>query len=151
MANNEFGPEPDGNGPVSVMVTLGRLGAARQLAAATARRMGMRPSLIPDTIIAINEITTNAVTHGRAPARLRIWRDNGDLVVEVRDRGHWTNPATVVAGDLSADLPLKPVPGGRGLWIARTIARTLTADTTADTAMSTANASTRVTLRFALT
>ncbi|MFI6480913.1 ATP-binding protein [Nonomuraea sp. NPDC050663] len=135
-----LGPEAEPLGQVSAVVTLARLTDLRELAAATAHRLGMRASAVPDVLIAINEIATNAVTHGRAPAWLRIWGEAGDLVVEVRDSGHWRDAALA---ELPSELPPETVPGGRGLWIARAVARTLTVDTD--------RFGTRVTLRFALT
>ncbi|MBA2890722.1 ATP-binding protein [Nonomuraea soli] len=135
----KLGPGAEPLGLVSAGVTLAQLTDVRELAAATAYQLGMRADAVPDVLIAINEIATNAVTHGRAPARVRIWRESSDLVVEVRDAGHWPGAARA---ELPSDLPPETVPGGRGLWIARAVARTLAVDTD--------RSGTRVTLRFAL-
>jgi anti-sigma regulatory factor (Ser/Thr protein kinase) len=64
--------------------------------------------------VAVNEIATNALVHGRPPATLRIRRERDRLVCEVSDRGAGIKDA--LAGRLR---PSPDALGGRGLWLAR--------------------------------
>ncbi|GAA4038669.1 ATP-binding protein [Nonomuraea soli] len=120
--------------------TLARLSSVRAFAADSARSFGMKASALPDVLIAINEIVTNAVTHGQEPAQVRMWREADDLVVEVHDGGRWTDAAQL--SDRPPDLPADTSPGGRGLWIARAVADLVM--------VGTGDTGTRVTLRFTL-
>ncbi|MGY2064555.1 anti-sigma factor RsbA family regulatory protein [Blastococcus sp. SYSU DS0619] len=72
--------------------------------------------LIEDFLLAVDEMTSNGLRHGRRPVGLRLWTAPGELVCTIRDAG--TGPADPFAGygpahgaDLSA--------GGMGLWLAR--------------------------------
>jgi anti-sigma regulatory factor (Ser/Thr protein kinase) len=67
-------------------------------------------------VIAVNEITTNAVVHGRPPAVLRVWTSADDVLCEVRDAGHGIDDE--FAGQV---LPVPDSVGGRGLWLARVL------------------------------
>lgn len=73
------------------------------------------PEPAADLLVALSEIVTNAIVHGRAPVTVRAWRSPGSLVVAVSDRG--TGPADPLAGYT------RPGPerrtGGLGLWLAR--------------------------------
>ncbi|MEO3790182.1 ATP-binding protein [Nonomuraea sp. B10E15] len=89
----------------------------RQFAEEEAREAGMAEDAVADFVIAINEIATNAVTHGGDQAVLRTWAAGGDLVVEVHDKGPW-KPG-----------PLPGAVGGMGLWVARLLASELTVHT----------------------
>lgn len=126
----------DPAGETAAVFTLAQLPSIRAFAADAARSFGLAASALPDVLIAINEITTNAVTHGQEPAQVRIWREADDLVVEVYDGGRWTSAAQLPG------LPPDVSPGGRGLWIARTVATTMM--------VVTGDTGTRVTLRFTL-
>ncbi|WP_246075734.1 ATP-binding protein, partial [Nonomuraea terrae] len=61
----------------------------RQFAESEARQAGMPEDAIGDFVIAVNEVATNAVTHGADTASMRTWTSSGDLVVEVHDGGVW--------------------------------------------------------------
>lgn len=77
------------------------------------------PGCIPgttldDLLIGVSEAASNAQSHGRPPATVRIWATPGRIVVTVHDTGH--GPADPLAG-------LVPAPGsisdrrlGLGLW-----------------------------------
>ena len=86
----------------------------RQVAEEEARAAGMAEEAIGDFIIAVNEVATNAVTHGADRATLRTWVNNGDLVVEIHDDGTW-KPG-----------PMPGAVGGMGLWVARLLSSDLT-------------------------
>ncbi|MEU8363887.1 ATP-binding protein [Nonomuraea sp. NPDC048882] len=86
----------------------------RQFAEDEARAAGMPEDAIGDFVIAVNEVATNAVTHGADHAALRTWVSGGDLVVEVHDEGTW-KPG-----------PMPGAVGGMGLWVARLLSSDLT-------------------------
>jgi anti-sigma regulatory factor (Ser/Thr protein kinase) len=75
---------------------------------------GLSDARIEELVLAVNEITTNAVLHGRPPATLRAWDTPGEVVVEVTDAGDGVGD--VLAGQL---IPPSTTLGGRGLWVAR--------------------------------
>jgi anti-sigma regulatory factor (Ser/Thr protein kinase) len=72
--------------------------------------------LVNDFLVAVDEMTSNGIRHGRRPIDLRLWAAPGTLVCTICDAG--AGPADPFAGygpahgeDLSA--------GGMGLWLAR--------------------------------
>jgi anti-sigma regulatory factor (Ser/Thr protein kinase) len=72
--------------------------------------------LVEDFLLAVDEMSSNAVRHGRPPVGLRLWTEPGTLVCTISDAG--PGPDDPFAGygpahgeDLSA--------GGMGLWLAR--------------------------------
>jgi anti-sigma regulatory factor (Ser/Thr protein kinase) len=74
------------------------------------------PEALEDFLMAVDEMTSNAIRHGRRPVGLRLWTAPGALVCTIRDAG--AGPSDPFAGygpahgeDLSA--------GGMGLWLAR--------------------------------
>ena len=72
--------------------------------------------LVEDFVLAVDEMTSNAVRHGRPPVGLRLWAGPGTLVCTIRDSGRgWDDPfagyGPAHGDDLSA--------GGMGLWLAR--------------------------------
>ncbi|MDH2428466.1 ATP-binding protein [Sphaerisporangium sp. TRM90804] len=90
----------------------------RDFAALQARRAGMPEEEIGDYLVAVNEVATNAVTHGAAKARLRVWCEGRDLVIDIHDDGHWIpafQPGMVAPHDYSTS--------GMGLWVARRLAK----------------------------
>lgn len=65
-----------------------------------------------DLVVAVSELAANSVLHGGGRGTLRVWREPGALLAEVRDRGTIEKP---LAGRLQPDLEQE---GGRGLWMA---------------------------------
>jgi anti-sigma regulatory factor (Ser/Thr protein kinase) len=63
-------------------------------------------------VVAVNEIATNSVRHGGGSGVLKLWRDAGALVCEVRDSGLIEAP---LAG---RERPIAGQVGGYGLWLA---------------------------------
>lgn len=137
MQDSRFPEQHDDSAQATAKLTLAALPAVRDFVTDQARRLGMRPPALLDAVIAVNEIATNAVTHGQTPAELRMWRDGGDLVVQICDSGTWHHPPSAF------DRPADSSPDGRGLWIAGAVARKVTVESGAD--------GTLVTLRFAVT
>jgi anti-sigma regulatory factor (Ser/Thr protein kinase) len=67
---------------------------------------------VDDLVVAVSEVVTNALRHGRPPVVLRAWRGADRLVVTVSDGG--SGPKDPFAGLLPAG---NGSAGGRGLWI----------------------------------
>ncbi|MDN5918140.1 MAG: sensor histidine kinase [Pseudonocardia sp.] len=68
---------------------------------------------VDDVVIAVNEVATNAVEHGRGPANLTLWVGPGYCVVEVHDRGVLADPLPGLTA------PPPDHDHGWGLWVAR--------------------------------
>jgi anti-sigma regulatory factor (Ser/Thr protein kinase) len=76
---------------------------------------GSEPAL-EDFLLAVDEMTTNALRHGRPPVDLRLWADGKRLVCTVTDRGAGLRDPFIGYGPAHGDdLSL----GGMGLWLAR--------------------------------
>ncbi len=90
---------------------------------AFAARHGMTGLALYRFVVAVNELTTNAVRHGGGGGRLELVRDGDRLRCRVVDTG---------AG-MAAGRPPRPAApravAGRGLWLVRQIADTLDIDT----------------------
>jgi anti-sigma regulatory factor (Ser/Thr protein kinase) len=93
-------------------------GLRRDLAARAADARlppGSEPAL-EDFLLAVDEMTTNALRHGRPPVDLRLWADADRLVCTVTDRGSGLQDPFIGYGPAHGDdLSL----GGMGLWLAR--------------------------------
>jgi serine/threonine-protein kinase RsbW len=110
----------------------------REFAAAEARRRGMADDALGDFLVALNEVATNAVTHGSTKARLRVWMDGGALLVAVHDDGrHWRPD-----GDPGQVAPPENATSGMGLWVARLLSDGID--------VATGHHGTTVTMRFPL-
>ncbi|MFJ2030135.1 ATP-binding protein [Streptosporangium sp. NPDC087985] len=98
----------------------------RDFAASHAVRSGMAHESLADFLVAVNEVATNAVTHGHATAKavLRIWTVGRTLVVEIHDEGRWT------PGEIPGRTPPEPyATSGMGLWVARMASSDITVET----------------------
>jgi serine/threonine-protein kinase RsbW len=112
------------------------LPGARDFAAAFASRHGMREDRVGDLLLAVNEVATNAVTHGDGKATMRIWFCDDHLVVQVYDPGSWQ-----LDGALPGGTPPEPhATSGMGLWVARRLSSTIE--------FTTGGSGTTVTMRF---
>jgi serine/threonine-protein kinase RsbW len=86
--------------------------------------------------VALNEVATNAVTHGSTKARLRVWEQGDKLVVDVHDDGQHWQPEV----DPGHTPPRENATSGMGLWVARLLSR--------DMQVRTGATGTTVTMRF---
>ncbi|MFC5179803.1 sensor histidine kinase [Actinomadura harenae] len=86
-----------------------------------ARRTPLPEDDLQRLLVAVTEVVTNALRHGRPPITLRLWLEPGELVCEVTDHGHWTERTGFGL------IPPKPVGGaGRfGLWAVRLLCSTV--------------------------
>jgi anti-sigma regulatory factor (Ser/Thr protein kinase) len=72
--------------------------------------------LVEDFLLAVDEMASNAVRHGRPPVGLRLWTAPGALVCTISDRGcGWEDPFAGYGPAHGEDLSR----GGMGLWLAR--------------------------------
>lgn len=100
---------------------LSDLPAVREFAADQALRRGMPESMVGDFLVALNEVATNAVTHGAAKGRLRLWTKGRNIVAELHDEGtHW-----IVKGEPGMVPPAENATSGMGLWVARRLSESL--------------------------
>ncbi|MFC6090413.1 anti-sigma factor RsbA family regulatory protein [Saccharothrix lopnurensis] len=67
---------------------------------------------LDDIVYAASEAVTNALTHGKPPARLRVWADGARVVVAVSDRGE--GPTSPAAGLVPTE---RTTTAGLGLWL----------------------------------
>ena len=77
---------------------------------------GFEQDRVQDVVLAVHEIATNALRHGRAPVTVRVWLSPGRVVCTVTDRGEGFDDP--LAGYVRGGG--EPLPEGRfGLWLAR--------------------------------
>jgi anti-sigma regulatory factor (Ser/Thr protein kinase) len=103
-------PEPPGR-PPELGFGSGSLAELRQLVSWRAAAAGFDPVRVADLVLAVDELATNSLRHGGGRGTLRIWRDAGALVCEVRDAGHIEDPL------VGRERPALDRDGGRGLWM----------------------------------
>lgn len=92
------------------------LAAVRRFTAVHARQAGLPPSRVLDLVIAINELATNTIAHTAAPGTLTIWSTPREVICQVSDSGHITDP-------LAASRPSRPTgpEAHMGLWVVQQI------------------------------
>ncbi len=84
----------------------------RSLVSLRARAAGLTPHRASDLVIAVGELAANTLAHVGGPGTLTTWTTGAEIVCEVGDGGHITDP---LAGQLRPDPTA--VDGGRGLWL----------------------------------
>ncbi|GAA1300945.1 sensor histidine kinase [Saccharothrix xinjiangensis] len=82
---------------------------------------------LDDVVYAASEAVTNALTHGKPPARLRVWADDAHVVVAVADRGE--GPASPTAGLVPTE---RTTTAGLGLWLTHRTCRDVSLSRDAD-------------------
>ncbi len=88
----------------------------RHTVAAELAAVDAHPEVLEDFPIAMDEMTSNAVRHGRPPVDLRLWISSDSLVCTTSDRGPgWGDPFAGYGPAHGDDLSR----GGMGLWLAR--------------------------------
>jgi anti-sigma regulatory factor (Ser/Thr protein kinase) len=88
------------------------LPGARRLIEREAGTAGLSAYRTTDLVTATSELTANSVLHGGGSGELRTWLENGDLLVEVSDRGRIDEP---LVGRVKPSINQLH---GRGLWLA---------------------------------
>jgi anti-sigma regulatory factor (Ser/Thr protein kinase) len=72
--------------------------------------------LLQDFLLAVDEMTSNALRHGGRPIDLRLWIGTDRIVCTIGDRGTgWDDPFAGYGPAHGDDLSR----GGMGLWLAR--------------------------------
>ena len=98
--------------PAEFPFTIEELGQLRRFVSEHAGREGLGPSRVEDLVLAAHELATNSIQHGGGKGSVRMWRENGSLICDVRDRGR-------IDQHLIGRLPPAPDQiGGRGVWLA---------------------------------
>jgi anti-sigma regulatory factor (Ser/Thr protein kinase) len=85
----------------------------RHFVSSHAATLGLSPRRLDDLVLAVNEVTTNAIRHGAGYGRARLWRDERYVLCDVFDSGQARN------GLMGYLLPNPDSEGGHGLWITR--------------------------------
>jgi anti-sigma regulatory factor (Ser/Thr protein kinase) len=100
----------------------------RRLVARYAARHGLTGRDLYRFVVAVNEITTNAVRHGGESGRLSLWQTGGRLYCRVTDNGPGlARPDSQGHHAVPADSS-----SGRGLWLARQCVNRLTIESDAN-------------------
>jgi len=105
---------PAGDPETELTFGLADLPGLRRTIRSLAIEAGLPRVRADEVVLAVHEIATNAVIHGRSPATLSVWHADRELVFEVSDSGQGIKD--VLAGQLT---PAPAGLGGRGLWLTR--------------------------------
>lgn len=108
---NQPMPDPPADA-ASITVDLHNLAAVRRFVAEHADRAGLPSQRVDHATLAVTELATNAVRHGGGTGKLAIWADSDNLICQLTDRGHLTDP-------LAGRIPVSTdaLHGGRGLLL----------------------------------
>jgi anti-sigma regulatory factor (Ser/Thr protein kinase) len=90
------------------------LAGVRDFTASPAQRAGLPPRRVGDLVIAVGELAANTFAHTSGPGTLTLWTTGSELICQVNDTGHITDP---LAGRLKPDSAV----GGRGLWVVQQV------------------------------
>lgn len=87
------------------------LSRVRALVEQHAREAGLSPGRASDLVLAVSEAAANTLRHTPSPGTLTLWRDDHEVICEIRDEGVITDP---LAG---LRRPGPDAHGGHGLWL----------------------------------
>jgi anti-sigma regulatory factor (Ser/Thr protein kinase) len=104
-------PEPP-LGRSELVIEAGALTTFRTLVTAAATGAGIDQARVANVVMAANEVATNSLRHGGGKGILRVWRDDGALIVEIRDHGRFDRPL------VDRERPPADAGAPRGLWLA---------------------------------
>jgi anti-sigma regulatory factor (Ser/Thr protein kinase) len=74
------------------------------------------PRRAGDLVIAVGELAANTFAHTSEPGTLTLWATDSEIICQVSDTGHITDP---LAGRLKPDPAAAG--GGRGLWVVQQV------------------------------
>ena len=83
----------------------------RGFVASQARCAGLRPTRIPDLVLAVTELAGNTLRHTDGGGTVQVWRTREELICQVADTGQITDPLARYRG------PSGQLLGGNGLWL----------------------------------
>ena len=106
--NQPLRSPPDGAAALAYQADLASI---RAYAASQATSLGLPPDRVLDLVLAVGEIVSNTFLHTDAGGTLAIWTAGNELVCQVQDSGHITDP---LAGRRR---PAADEGGGHGLWL----------------------------------
>lgn len=98
-------------GRAAVLAYRADLAAVREFTAVHARGAGMSPPRVCDLVLAVSELAANTLRYTSAGGVLSIWVAGGELICQVADTGHISDP---LAGRHVPDLETD---GGHGIWV----------------------------------
>ena len=104
-------PLPSPPGRAAALAYRDDLAHVRAFAAAQARRAGLPADRVRDLVIAVSELAANTWRHTDAGGTLHIWAADGEVLGQVHDSGHISDP---LAGRRR---PALDGAGGHGLWV----------------------------------
>jgi anti-sigma regulatory factor (Ser/Thr protein kinase) len=104
-------PLPSPPGRAAALTYRDDLAHVRAFAFAQARQAGLPAGRARDLVIAISELAANTWRHTDAPGTLHIWAADGELLCQVHDSGHVSDP---LAGRRR---PTPDAGRGHGLWV----------------------------------
>ena len=104
-------PLPGPPGRAATLTYRDDLARVRAFAAEHARRAGLPTSRTRDLVIAVSELAANTWRHTDAGGTLHIWAADGEVLCQVRDSGHVSDP---LAGRRR---PIPEAGSGHGLWV----------------------------------
>ncbi len=103
---------PPPQGADLLAFTVDHLSRTRAVVRSAAETAGVREGRLADLVLSVDEIVTNALTHGGAGGELRWWDEVDRFVCEVSGGGTFTDPL------VGRRRPRPDRPDGRGLWLA---------------------------------
>ncbi len=98
-------------GRAAVLAYRTDLAAVREFTAGHARGAGMSADRVCDLVLAVGELAANTLRHTSAGGVLSIWAARGELICQVADTGHISDP---LAGRHEPGLEAD---GGHGIWV----------------------------------
>ena len=104
-------PLPSPPGRAAALAYRDDLAHVRAFAAAQARLAGLPADRTRDLVIAVSELAANTWRHTDAGGTLHIWPADGEVLCQVRDSGHVSDP---LAGRRR---PIPEAGSGHGLWV----------------------------------
>ena len=105
-----------------IAAELNNLETIRRHIEETAAALNVDPDMIPDVLLAVNEIATNVIVHGYrgrpGNIEIEIGQDGNNLVIRLRDQAPPFDPTSVPPPDTSLPLEQRPL-GGMGIFLTR--------------------------------
>ncbi len=95
------------------------LAGVRAFVWAYAAQAGLSPFRAGDLVIAASELAANTLSHTTGGGILHLWTTPGELLCQVHDSGHMTDPE---AGQVC---PAPNASHGHGLWVVRQLCDTV--------------------------
>ena len=87
------------------------LASVRAFTSWHARTSGMAPDRMRDVVIAVSELAANSLRHGGGQGALSVWTAGGELLCQVEDAGHISDPL------VGRNMPAPDAAGGHGMWV----------------------------------